>query len=92
MRLDLSAQEDAKERRDWRRRRFRILVCVDGTDESYVGLRYAAEIGRSEDCDIILAYVRPTDQGLRSGGLQLRVARENMLDWGLELHEDPRAR
>ena len=29
--------------------------------------------------------MRPADQGLRTGGLQLRVARENMLDWGLEL-------
>jgi len=41
--------------------------------------------GHREDCDIILLYVRPTDQGLHSGGLQVRVARENMLSWGLEL-------
>ena len=85
MRFDLSAQEEADERRDWRSKRFRILVCVDGSEESYVGLRFAAEIGQSDECDIILAYVRPADQGLRTGGLQLRVARENMLDWGLEL-------
>jgi len=85
MRFDLSAQEEAEELRTWRSKRFRILVCVDGSEESYVGLRFAAEIGRSEECDIILAYVRPADQGLRTGGLQLRVARENMLDWGLEL-------
>ena len=85
MRLDLSTQEDAEELRAWRGKRFRILVCIDGSEESYVGLRYAAKIGRCEECDIILAYVRPADQGLRTGGLQLRVARENMLDWGLEL-------
>jgi len=85
MRFDLSAQEEADELRDWRSKRFRILVCVDGSEESYVGLRFAAEIGQSDECDIILAYVRPADQGLRTGGLQLRVARENMLDWGLEL-------
>lgn len=85
MRFDLSAQEEAEELRTWRSKRFRILVCVDGSEESYVGLRFAAKIGRSEECDIILAYVRPSDQGLRTGGLQLRVARENMLDWGLEL-------
>ncbi|MBT6406901.1 MAG: universal stress protein, partial [Rhodospirillaceae bacterium] len=35
--------------------------------------------------DIVLVYVRPADQGLRSGGLQVNVARENMLNWGLEL-------
>ena len=71
--------------REQRRSRFRILVCIDGSDESYEGLRFAAKIGHSSECDIILIYVRPIDQGLRSGGLQIRVARENMLDWGLEL-------
>ena len=85
MRLDLSPQEDAETLRDWRQRRFRILVCIDGSDEANAGLRFAADIGHSDDCDIILAYVRPTDQGLRTGGLQVRLARENMLDWGLDL-------
>lgn len=65
--------------------RFRMLVCIDGSDESYQSLRYAAKMGSGVDADIVLLYVRPIDQGLRSGGLQVRVARENMLDWGLEL-------
>ncbi len=65
--------------------RFRILVCIDGSDESYRGLRYAAKLGGGIDADICLVYVRPMDQGLYSGGLQVRVARENMLNWGLEL-------
>jgi hypothetical protein len=64
---------------------FRILVCVDGSDESYRGVRYAARLGVSLDADIALLYVRAVDRGLRSGGLQVRVARENMLSWGLEL-------
>jgi nucleotide-binding universal stress UspA family protein len=68
-----------------RQNRYRILVCVDGSEESYRGLGYAAEIASNKDSDIILLYVRPIDQGLRSGGLQIRVARENMLSWGLEL-------
>ena len=71
--------------RQRRRNRFRILVCIDGSDASYEGLKFAGKIGQSEDCDIVLLYVREIDQGLRSGGLQVRVARENMLDWGLEL-------
>ncbi len=66
-------------------KRFRILVCIDGSEESYRGLRYAARLGGGVDADIVLLYVRPVDQGLRSGGLQVRVARENMLKWGLEL-------
>ena len=69
-----------------RTNRFRILVCINGSDEGYLGLKYAASMGGfHEDCDIVLLYVRPIDQGLHSGGLQVRVARENMLDWGLEL-------
>jgi len=69
-----------------RRERYRILVCIDGSDESYHGLSYAAQAAQNkQDADIVLLYVRPIDQGLRSGGLQVRVARENMLNWGLEL-------
>ena len=71
--------------REQRRSRFRILVCIDGSDESYEGLRFADKASHGGECDIILLYVRPIDQGLRSGGLQVRVARRNMLDWGLEL-------
>ena len=68
-----------------RKNRFRVLVCVDGSEESYGGLEYAGSVANLADSDIVLLYVRPIDQGLRSGGLQVRVARENMLNWGLEL-------
>lgn len=66
-------------------KRFRILVCIDGSDESYRGLRYAARLGGGVDADICLLFVRPVDQGLRSGGLEARLVRENLLQWGLEL-------
>ncbi len=65
--------------------RFGILVCIDGSEQSYRSLRYAARLGRGVDADIVLLYVRPADQGLRSGGFQVSLARQNMLDWGLEL-------
>jgi len=64
---------------------FRILVCVDGSDESNRALRYAVRIGSGTDADLTLLYVRPIDQGMRTGGLQISVARENLLDWGLDL-------
>jgi nucleotide-binding universal stress UspA family protein len=73
------------ETRRRRSRRFRILVCVNGTDPSYEGLDAAARIASSDKCDIILLYVRRIDQGLNSGGLQVRMARQNLLEWGLEL-------
>ena len=65
--------------------RFRILVCIDGSEESYRSLRYAAKMGKGVEADIVLLHVRRMDRGLQSGGLQVRVARENMLNWGLEL-------
>jgi nucleotide-binding universal stress UspA family protein len=83
-----AARKREKERealRTRRRKRFRTLVCLNGTDSSYVGVDIAARIGDSDDCDIILLYVRRIDQGLNSGGLQMRAARQNMLEWGLEL-------
>jgi nucleotide-binding universal stress UspA family protein len=69
----------------WRKTRFRVLACVDGSDSSYDGLRFAAQIGKADECDIVLLNVRPFDQGLRTGGLQVSLARENLLNWGLEL-------
>jgi nucleotide-binding universal stress UspA family protein len=68
-----------------RRNRFRILACIDGTDESYDTVRYAASLAASDDCDLIILFVRPIDQGLHSGGLQVRLARQNMMEAGFEL-------
>lgn len=68
-----------------RRSRFRVLACIDETDESFCTVRMAARLAKTDDCDIIVLFVRSIDQGLWSGGLQVRVARQNMLDAGLEL-------
>ncbi|MGI9370927.1 MAG: hypothetical protein ACR2OJ_00395 [Hyphomicrobiales bacterium] len=84
-RIEREARRELDVLREERRKRFRILACIDGTDESYDTVRFAAKLGRGKDIDIILLYVRQIDQGMRSGGLQVRVARENMLDWGLDL-------
>lgn len=86
MSTDDDIRRELEEQYEARLKRFRILVCIDGEDECYRGLQYAARMGGTrEDCDIILLYVRPIDQGLATGGLQVRVARENLLNWGLEL-------
>jgi len=65
--------------------RFKILLCVDGSEESKRGLRYAVRVGKGNDADITLLYVRPRDPSLGTGGIDLRLVRENVLDWGLEL-------
>ncbi|MEL7490993.1 MAG: universal stress protein [Pseudomonadota bacterium] len=66
-------------------KRFNILLCIDGSEESYRGLRYAVRIGKGNDADITLLYVRPVDKSMESGGIGMSLARENMLEWGLEL-------
>jgi nucleotide-binding universal stress UspA family protein len=66
--------------------RFSILVCIDGSHSSYQGLRYAIKFSLDNpDTDISLLYVRPADGGGSSEGLNMGLARENMLDWNLEL-------
>src|SRR5947207_14879286 len=68
-----------------RRNRFRILACIDGSEEALVTVRFAARLAPSDECDIIVLYVRPVDQGLWSGGLQVKLARQNMMEAGFEL-------
>ncbi|MGF7161140.1 nucleotide-binding universal stress UspA family protein [Rhodoligotrophos appendicifer] len=79
-----AVQREIDEVRRQRRQRFRILACIDGSDESLETVRLAARLGKPDECDIILLYVRPLEHGLASGGLQVRVARQNMLEWGIE--------
>ena len=62
--------------------RFNILLSIDGSEESKRGLKYAIKIGSGNDADITVLYVRPVDKGLTSG---IQMARQNMLDWGVEL-------
>jgi nucleotide-binding universal stress UspA family protein len=66
-------------------RRFKILVCIDLLSESFRGLRYAVRLGSGPDADVTLLYVRKSDKGLRTGGLQMQLAHQNLLEWGLDL-------
>jgi nucleotide-binding universal stress UspA family protein len=68
-----------------RRNRFRILACISGADDDFEPVRYAARFAKTNDSDLIILFVRPIDQGLHSGGLQVRLARQNMMDAGFEL-------
>ncbi|MBF0383499.1 MAG: universal stress protein, partial [Magnetococcales bacterium] len=67
------------------KKRLGVLVCVDGSDESYRGLSYAVKMSQGLDTDITLLYVRVFDQGKSSEGFQVDVARKNMLAWGLDI-------
>lgn len=65
--------------------RLRILICIGGGPEAYTGLKFVGRLSKYGCADIALLYVRPQDSGLKSGGMEVRVARENLLEWGLEL-------
>lgn len=84
-RQEAAVQKTLSNLRGQRRNRFRILACIDGSEESFVTVRAAAKLAVTDDSDIIVLYVRPIDQGLHSGGLQVRLARQNMMDAGFEL-------
>lgn len=65
--------------------RLRILICIGGGPEAFTGLKFAHRLSEESCADIGLLFVRPQDSGLQSGGMEVRVARENVLEWGLEL-------
>lgn len=63
-------------------KRFQILLCIDGSEESKRGLNYAVKLGQGNDADITLLNVRTVDRGSKQ---TLNLARQNMIDWGFEL-------
>jgi nucleotide-binding universal stress UspA family protein len=63
-------------------KRFQLLLCIDGSEESKRGLQYAVKLGQGNDADITLLYVRLMDKGMQHS---MKLARQNMLDWGFEL-------
>ncbi len=85
VRQEAAVQKTIANLRAQRRNRFRILACINGTEESLITVRQAARIAVTDESDIIVLFVRPIDQGLHSGGLQVRLARQNMMDAGFEL-------
>jgi len=42
-------------------RAFRLLICVDGSQEALRGMRYGAKLGGGVDADITIMYVRAPD-------------------------------
>ncbi len=84
-RQEAAVQKTLQNLRQQRRNRFRILACIDGSDEAFVTVRFAAQFSVQNNCDLIVLFVRPIDSGLHSGGLQVRLARQNMMDAGFDL-------
>lgn len=66
-------------------KRYRFLVCLDGSDESFRGLRYAARLGKGVDVDIVLLYIRSIDRSLSYDRLRDRPRGDSLLAWGNEV-------
>lgn len=66
-------------------RRYRFLVCLDGSEESFRGLRYAARLGRGNDVDIVLLYIRSIDRSLSYERLRDRPRGDSLLAWADEV-------
>jgi nucleotide-binding universal stress UspA family protein len=84
-RQEIAVRKTLQNLRAQRRNRFRILACIDGSDAGYNTVRAGAQLAKNDECDLIILHVRPIDQGLHSGGLQVRLARQNMMEAGFEL-------
>ncbi|WP_147822577.1 universal stress protein [Salidesulfovibrio onnuriiensis] len=66
-------------------RKLKILVSIGGGPEAYEGLAFAARLSHKECAETHFLTVREPDSGMRTGGMEMRVAREHVLGWGLEL-------
>ena len=66
--------------------RFNILVCIDGSEASYRGLRYATRFSLDhDDTDISLLYIRSPDDTNRLPEIADHPASGNMFEWKIEL-------
>lgn len=84
-RQEAAVRKTLQNLRAQRRNRFRVLACIDGSEPSLLTVRFAAKFAVQNNCDLIVLYVRPIDSGLQSGGLQVKLARQNMLEAGFDL-------
>ncbi|OIO60537.1 MAG: hypothetical protein COX57_07385 [Alphaproteobacteria bacterium CG_4_10_14_0_2_um_filter_63_37] len=64
---------------------FKLLICIDGSEEALRGMRYGAKLGGGVDAEITIMFVRRSDDAFASEGQTMRPVRENMLGWGVEL-------
>ena len=84
-RSEKAAQKTLSNIRTQRRSRFRILACIDGSEAAFDTVKFAACLSPHDNCDIVILYVRPIDKSMSSEGLNVKLARQNLLDAGVDL-------
>jgi hypothetical protein len=65
--------------------RYTVMVCLDGSYEAYEGLRWAANLVRDHEADIILLHVRKEASNTNLGGINSKVVLENLAGSGIEI-------
>ncbi|MGY9004250.1 MAG: universal stress protein, partial [Rhodospirillales bacterium] len=73
------------EERKRREKIYRILVCIDGSEESFRALRYAAGIAHQIEADLVVTFVRAVYDQASKDEIYKWAAEQNMLDWDLDL-------
>ncbi len=78
--IDISEEE-----RKRRERTYRILVCIDGSEESFRALRYADGIAHDMEADLVLLFVRAVYDEASKDEVWAWAAEQNMMDWNIDL-------
>jgi nucleotide-binding universal stress UspA family protein len=74
-----------EEERKRREKVYRILVCIDGSEESFRALRYAAGLAHQTNADLVVLFVRAVYDQASKEEIYEWAAEQNMLEWDIEL-------
>lgn len=75
----------SEEERKRREKTYRIMVCFDGSEESFRALRYAAGLAHQMEADLVILSVRAVYDEASKDEIYKWAAEQNMLDWDLDL-------
>ncbi|MEL0105925.1 MAG: universal stress protein [Rhodospirillales bacterium] len=79
---EINISEEERKRRE---QIFRMMVCFDGSEESFRALRYAAGLSHQLNADLVVLFVRAVYDGASKDEVYKWAAEESMLDWDLDL-------
>jgi nucleotide-binding universal stress UspA family protein len=79
---EINISEEERKRRE---KTYRIMVCIDGSEESFRALRYAAGLAHQVEADLVVTCVRAVYDRASKDEIYKWAAEQNMLDWDLDL-------
>ncbi|MEQ8196269.1 MAG: universal stress protein [Rhodospirillales bacterium] len=79
---NINIPEEEQKRRE---KVYRILVCIDGSEECFRALRYAAGLSHQIGADLVVLFVRAVYDQASKEEIYKWAAEQNMLEWDIEL-------